>query len=800
MRKPFFSRLTDAWEKRRGFRLPVWIGFHLLILGGALLLARLEIKSDLTSILPETSRLKTVATAEKMISDAASSRFSLLVGHADFTVARRAAVELAVDLRRREGLAGIRVEIDPSSLDRLQEFTFRYRYQFLADDVRALLEKGDTADLSAQAFLTLAGPLSLGGLDHLDLDPFLIGEVSLRQLLASGLQGGLRLGLRDGVLSASYDGREWVLVTGTTARPGLSVQTNDHPAAGIRQAMADTARRNTGVRIVVSGVPFHTYESATAAQSEISLLSILSTMLIIALILFIFRSLKPLVITLGAIAVGIATGLAAALLVFRELHLLTIVFGTSIIGISIDYALHFFATESTLSAGRPRGEVIRLILPGISLGLVTTLASYVGFLFTGFPLLQQMALFSMVGLASCFLSVILVFPALMRQGRVRSSFPAAAGAALYRGFSALQRLPPAVKITVGVLLLGLTLAGFSRLSLSNDIRSIYRISPALQADETLAAAILGHGSTGTFVIVEGTNAEETRRREESLLEELRPLKEDGALGDYLGSTQFLPSRQRQTADYALCAKYLRPAAAAQLIGLGFDSAAVKRWERDFENLRGQLMSADDVTRLPVGTLAQTLWLGEAEGRWYAAVMLFSVSDSDRVAATVREGPGRYLVNKVDEVNETLQRLSTTALLILAAAYAVILAGLIPRYRPAASAGIIFIPLLSSCVTVSLLTLCGVPFNLFIVMGLILVPGMGTDYVIFFTEGRRHPAPTVLAIFTSMLTTVFSFGLLMFTGLASGFGLTVGLGVLLSFCLTPLFMARNKTRPGPVPPT
>ncbi|MEJ2664851.1 MAG: hypothetical protein P8107_12575, partial [Spirochaetia bacterium] len=82
------------------------------------------------------------------------------------------------------------------------------------------------------------------------------------------------------------------------------------------------------------------------------------------------------------------------------------------------------------------------------------------------------------------------------------------------------------------------------------------------------------------------------------------------------------------------------------------------------------------------------------------------------------------------------------------------------------------------------------FTIFSVMGLILVPGMGTDYVIFFSEGKSHPRSTVLAITMSMLTTIFSFGLLGFTSLAGVFGLTVALGVLFSFLFTPILIGRQ----------
>jgi len=64
--------------------------------------------------------------------------------------------------------------------------------------------------------------------------------------------------------------------------------------------------------------------------------------------------------------------------------------------------------------------------------------------------------------------------------------------------------------------------GLFRLELKNDIRSLYRMSPELKTSEALAAAVLNHGSTGVYILVEGRDEEETRRREEALLADLEP--------------------------------------------------------------------------------------------------------------------------------------------------------------------------------------------------------------------------------------------------------------------------------------
>ena len=77
-------------------------------------------------------------------------------------------------------------------------------------------------------------------------------------------------------------------------------------------------------------------------------------------------------------------------------------------------------------------------------------------------------------------------------------------------------------------------------------------------------------------------------------------------------------------------------------------------------------------------------------------------------------------------------------------------------------------------TLATLGLLHEPLNLFHVLSLLLVLGLGVDYAIILREGRSHQA--VLAVFLSMTTTLISFGLLGFSSVpfVRSIGITVAL--------------------------
>lgn len=96
-------------------------------------------------------------------------------------------------------------------------------------------------------------------------------------------------------------------------------------------------------------------------------------------------------------------------------------------------------------------------------------------------------------------------------------------------------------------------------------------------------------------------------------------------------------------------------------------------------------------------------------------------------------------------------------------------------------------LLAGVLTLGLLGLLGQPMELFNVLALLLLLGMGIDYGIFLME-HRGDASAWLAVCVGGASTWLSFGLL---GLSStpalrAFGLTLLFGIALVWVISPLF--------------
>ena len=108
-------------------------------------------------------------------------------------------------------------------------------------------------------------------------------------------------------------------------------------------------------------------------------------------------------------------------------------------------------------------------------------------------------------------------------------------------------------------------------------------------------------------------------------------------------------------------------------------------------------------------------------------------------------------------------------------------------------------MLAAAATMAMLGIPRVKTNLLHVLSLLMVLSMGVDYRVFLVEcGRQgNLGPTTMSLSGSALTTMLSFGLLALSSTQAlrAIGLTVGIGMALSFLLAPLDPHHHARRVG-----
>ena len=325
---------------------------------------------------------------------------------------------------------------------------------------------------------------------------------------------------------------------------------------------------------------------------------------------------------------------------------------------------------------------------------------------------------------------------------------------------------------------GLCLLAISRVRVDDDIQGLIQPSRALQLEEARIHALTGLSNSASFFLVEGRDEGQLLEREEALGERLRPLIARGCLDGAQAISAFVPSPARQEANLAAHRRQA-PLLRAAMAQVGFKAEIAQGLLAQLESSAGQPLTVAQWFQLGLATPYRMLWLGATAHGLASVVYPMGHPDAEQLRQAAQGLPGVSLVDKARAVSQLLghyRRIACWALLVaLGLIYAVLAWIYSARQALLALAPSLFGILLA----LAGLGLSHTPMTLFTMLALTLVLGFGVDYSVFLMEGGHRDASGLLGVLLAALSTLVSYGLLVFshTPVLRGFALTLALGVL-----------------------
>lgn len=747
-------------------------GWLLLVISVVLLAAGrgVAFDSSILALLPESEQQPLVQRTSDRLGDEFSSRLLVLVSGEDDQKIRTAVTEMALALEQLAEVEQVKWRVEGSEIDRLRSELFAYRFSVLDAGLRQLLLDGEQHKVTRQALLNLFGPVSAGA-TVVD-DPF-----GLYLELQKNRGSNLNIEVADSMLRVSQHEQSAYLLT-------LSLNGDPFSPALQRVLLGEIEQHREMLggdgSIQMSGMLIHAAAGARQAQTEISTIGLGSLAGITIAVLLIFSRLRVLLLMLVPVVVGCAFATAATLLVFDRVHLITLAFGAGLVGVSIDYALHFLSQRRYSDSA----QVLPKIFAGLLLGLFSSIMAYAVMVLTPFPGLRQMATFSIAGLCAAWLSVVLWFPGLTR-GDPRQPI----------GFAnTLMRLRlrlPRIDRSRGLQLF-LTLALVLALIVvwnsdgRDDVRLLQTSPPELLQQEQAVQQALGNSSSSQYLLVSAQSLEQCLQIEESLAPALEGLVADGLFEGYRALSASLPSLQRQSENHALVEQLYRDQLQSFYQTIKLPQAKLQQARRQFELAGPTRLDAQRWQQL-ASSEAQQGFLIETGDSGALTVIRFSGLLDDRAKSALVElansHGGVYFVDQLQNVSQLLEKYRVQIGKWLIIAYLVVLLVLLLRYRGKLWR-VVLPPLMASILTLAILVQLEQGINLFHLMALILVLGIGLDMGIFLTE-TNEAAHTWLAVSLSTYTSLLAFGLLALskTPVLHHFGITVAIGLSLVWLLT-----------------
>ncbi len=243
------------------------------------------------------------------------------------------------------------------------------------------------ADLAApdgqlQAAQLTADPLALSGI--------LSGRLRrLNPAPAAHMENGL-------IVSAD---RRHVMLILLPKVPAQNIPASSLMLAAVHKVVARMQSRMPGLHVWLIGPARNYAENARRVQADVTLVSIVGTVLVAIAILLFFRRISTLLICMIPPVMGVGTALGIAGLLHLHLPLLVLAFAGLICGSTTDYGIQLLAALNRASREDGKflpahsGTAARALLGPISLSVITSVTGYSAIMFSSAPGLRGLGLF-----------------------------------------------------------------------------------------------------------------------------------------------------------------------------------------------------------------------------------------------------------------------------------------------------------------------------------------------------------------------------------------------------------------------
>ncbi|MFH1660180.1 MAG: MMPL family transporter [Pseudomonadota bacterium] len=708
--------------------------------------------------------------------------------------AQRAAVSRQLDGRLEKLPEFVSVQNGQAgNLNADRDFLFRYRYllspavkpeRFTVDGLRESI--ANSVDLLASPAGMMIKPL-------LPRDP--TGEMIE---LLSGLNAGAQPYVQEGVW-ASRDGQRAMLLIQSAAL-GSDTDAQEQAIATIRSEFAESAREAgiSDARMVISGPGVFAVKSRETIKDEVSKLSAISTLAIIGVLLFVYRSARLLSLGLLPVVSGALAGIVAVSLVYGTVFGITVGFGAALIGEAVDYSIYYFVQSGRLGAAEWRTR----FWPTIRLGVLTSVCGFTALLFSGFPGLAQLGLYSLSGVLTAALVTRFILPALAGNDHPVRDLSHLASP-LNAGIRAMQSLRwPVILLTVAAT----TVLVIDRHELWHpNLSALSTVSAEDTATDMALRADIGAPDSRYMAVITAPDREAALQAAERAGRQLDALVAQGIIGGYDSPARFLPSQAMQAARRASLPAGDELAARLQLAQADSPLAANKLGAFLDEVARAKEQGS--ITRETLNgtslSLAVDSLLMQRPDSWSVLLPLRPPAGDKNVE--IRIEPVRaalaasdaLLIDMKFEFDRLYNDYLDEATLLSLAGFAAIVALLAVTLRSARRLGAVLLPLLLAVILVIAgVHLGGEQLHLMHLIGMLLIVAVGSNYALFFDRAgkeNRLDAPTLASMAVANLTTAIGFGTLALSSVPvlHAVGITVGPGAVLALLLAACFSGKDR---------
>jgi predicted RND superfamily exporter protein len=544
-------------------------------------------------------------------------------------------------------------------------------------------------------------------------------------------------------------------------------------------------------------------ENAAVMKRDIPIAAGFSMVLISVLLLFFFRSKINILLIFLPILFGSVFSLAVIAAGYGIFSAIALGTGSVLIGVTVDQGIHLI---NHLESGAGRKELLRDLSMPLLASAFTTAGAFLSLLAASTTGLKQMGVFSAISIGIAVIFSVIVLPHLLIK---KENINIENNKSIIHKIASKDWHKNKVLIVFFVLILIVSSICISRISFDNDLNNLSYMSKELKQSTKQFLSLWKFGNRRTFVISEGNTQEESIELYTKVNAQLQQLKNDTKIEVYSSAGAFLIP---ETIQYQRIKKWNDFWSSKRVQNV---YNYVIKYASEFmlrpELYKRYLDKVNSVTLLDYQILPEEIkktllsdWIKNVGNKWITlSVYKPDPGSREQVMSELHNSPGVTAISKKHFADELAALIFSDFSKLTKLSLLIVLLILVISFRSIIKGIICFIPIaLCWVITLGIMGLFNIQFNLINIIVSIFLFGIGIDYAIFSMQGiiMDHFDPKGVfnsykaAILLSGTTTLIGFGILIFTAHPAlktiGVNAVIGLCSVLfiTFVITPLFLS------------
>ncbi|MBW1784861.1 MAG: MMPL family transporter, partial [Deltaproteobacteria bacterium] len=498
-------------DRLSGSRLP-WL-YLLFLLPMALaawqLLFHTRVQTDMSAFMPGAKGQAQQILLQQLEQGPAARLWMLTLAHAP----PRVLADISGKLAQKAAESPLVNQVMNGNMmldEATREQLFEYRY-LLSDRIGGdSFSQQGLGQMFEELLQTLRSPLSTFSKELFQTDPG--GEFShLLQSFSTGSSGPV---LKHGVWFDKQGDKALLLLQSRASGTDLDAQLE------LRQQLSFWLHELTegdvpgqSIMLRMGGVPLISLETREHIRQTSQRLSIAATVFMLAFMFFVYRQPRKVLLTALPLLSGVLMGAACVSGWFGSIHGITLAFGITLLGVAVDYPVHLLSHQRKQER---LGQTAVRIWPTLALSVLSTVLGFSAMLWTDFPGLAQLGLFSVCGLLTAALVTRYLLPRLAgsTSPRTRRVDKRAAHPSFYLSTA---QIGGRHKLVLGLLLiLGMAWAIQGKDLWSRDIQALSPVPAEVRLADQQMRQLMGAPEPGHVMLLTADAVQQLLEKQEQM--------------------------------------------------------------------------------------------------------------------------------------------------------------------------------------------------------------------------------------------------------------------------------------------